>query len=241
MRKYIIQRFLQLIPILIGITFLSFAMMRVAGSDAVTEMYENRGTAVSQEIIDAKKAELGLDQPFLIQYVSWLNGFLHGDMGTSYVSGKKVFDEFVSKLPATLLLTVMSILATVVISIPLGVLAAVCQDKWVDLLLRFFSFIGNAMPNFFVAMLLMQLLSIKLNLLPVIASGVNIRSALMPMLTLAISMSAGAEQRLCSGSQGERYQGKRDLMEKRYKISHAYDHYIACIIHWKFAWRYSDH
>ena len=150
MRKYIIQRFLQLIPILIGITFLSFAMMRVAGSDAVTEMYENRGTAVSQEIIDAKKAELGLDQPFLIQYVSWLNGFLHGDMGTSYVSGKKVFDEFVSKLPATLLLTVMSILATVVISIPLGVLAAVCQDKWVDLLLRFFSFIGNAMPNFFV-------------------------------------------------------------------------------------------
>ena len=153
-------------------------------------MYENRGTAVSQEIIDAKKAELGLDQPFLIQYVSWLNGFLHGDMGTSYVSGKKVFDEFVSKLPATLLLTVMSILATVVISIPLGVLAAVCQDKWVDLLLRFFSFIGNAMPNFFVAMLLMQLLSIKLNLLPVIASGVNIRSALMPMLTLAISMSA---------------------------------------------------
>ena len=190
MRKYIIQRFLQLIPILIGITFLSFAMMRVAGSDAVTEMYENRGTAVSQEIIDAKKAELGLDQPFLVQYVSWLNGFLHGDMGTSYVSGKKVFDEFVSKLPATLLLTVMSILATVVISIPLGVLAAVCQDKWVDLLLRFFSFIGNAMPNFFVAMLLMQLLSIKLNLLPVIASGVNIRSALMPMLTLAISMSA---------------------------------------------------
>ena len=147
MRKYIIQRFLQLIPILIGITFLSFAMMRVAGSDAVTEMYENRGTAVSQEIIDAKKAELGLDQPFLIQYVSWLNGFLHGDMGTSYVSGKEVFDEFISKLPATLLLTVMSILATVVISIPLGVLAAVCQDKWVDLLLRFFSFIGNAMPK----------------------------------------------------------------------------------------------
>ena len=141
-------------------------------------------------IIDAKKAELGLDQPFLVQYVNWMNGFLHGDMGTSYVFGKKVFDEFVSKLPATLLLTVMSILATVVISIPLGVLAAVCQDKWVDLLLRFFSFIGNAMPNFFVAMLLMQLLSIKLNLLPVIASGVNIRSALMPMLTLAISMSA---------------------------------------------------
>ena len=190
MRKYIIQRFLQLIPILIGITFLSFAMMRVAGSDAVTEMYENRGTAVSQEIIDAKKAELGLDQPFLIQYVSWLNGFLHGDMGTSYVSGKKVFDEFVSKLPATLLLTVMSILATVVISIPLGVLAAVCQDKWVDLLLRFFSFIGNSLPNFFVALLLMQLFSIKWKLLPVISGGTTVQGAILPTLTLAIAMSA---------------------------------------------------
>ena len=244
MRKYIIQRFLQLIPILIGITFLSFAMMRVAGSDAVTEMYENRGTAVSQEIIDAKKAELGLDQPFLIQYVSWLNGFLHGDMGTSYVSGKKVFDEFVSKLPATLLLTVMSILATVVISIPLGVLAAVCQDKWVDLLLRFFSFIGNAMPNFFVAMLLMQLLSIKLNLLPVIAGGVNIRSALMPMLTLAISMSAKYMRQVRAAVleelnkdyvQGARARGIRE------SVILWNDHYIACIIHWKFAWRYGDH
>ena len=70
MQKYVIQRFLQLIPVLIGITFLSFAMMRLAGSDAVEELYSNVGTAVSQEIIDAKKAELGLDKPFLFQYAS---------------------------------------------------------------------------------------------------------------------------------------------------------------------------
>jgi len=189
-RKYILKRLLQLIPILLGITFLSFAMMRVAGSDAVTELYTNRGTEVSQEIIDARRAELGLDKPFLIQYFSWLGGMLTGDMGQSYVSGADVFTTFLSKLPATLLLTGLSIALTVIISIPLGIFSAMKQDKIPDLLLRFCSFIGNALPNFFVAMLLMQLFSIKLKLLPVISDGVNLKSALMPALTLAISMSA---------------------------------------------------
>ena len=146
--KYIGKRLLQLIPVVLGITFLSFAMMRIAGSDAVMELYGDKG-AVAQEIIDAKRGELGLDQPFLIQYGSWLKGLLTGDMGTSYVSGKDVFHTFVSKLPATLLLTVLSILATVVISIPLGIWAAVKQNRFTDYFLRVFSFVGNSLPNFF--------------------------------------------------------------------------------------------
>ena len=189
MRRYALRRLIQLIPILIGITFLSFAMMRLAGSDAVTEMYANKG-AVSQEVIDLKRAELGLDKPFVPQYFAWLGGMLRGDMGVSYVSGRDVFQTFVSKLPATLLLTALSILLTIVISIPLGVLAAVKHDKIIDYCLRFLSFIGNSLPNFFVALLLMQLLAIKLNWLPVISNGTSIRSAMMPTLTLAISMSA---------------------------------------------------
>jgi len=189
MGRYAVRRLIQLIPILIGITFLSFAMMRLAGSDAVTEMYANKG-AVSQEVIDLKRAELGLDKPFVTQYFAWLGGMLRGDMGVSYVSGRDVFQTFVSKLPATLLLTALSILLTVVISIPLGVLAAVRHDKITDYCLRFLSFIGNSLPNFFVALLMMQLLAIKLNWLPVISNGTSIRSAMMPTLTLAISMSA---------------------------------------------------
>ena len=189
MKNYIFKRFLQLIPILLGITFLSFAMMRVAGSDAITELYGDKG-AVAQEIIDAKRAELGLDQPFLTQYFSWLGGLLSGDMGVSYVSGRNVFDTFVSKLPATLLLTVLSICATVLISIPLGVLAAVCHDKFTDYFLRFFSFIGNALPNFFVALLLMQVFSIDLHLFPVICDGSTLKSAVLPTMTLAVAMSA---------------------------------------------------
>ena len=189
MGRYVLRRFFQLIPILIGITFLSFAMMHLAGSDAVMEMYSNKG-AVSQEIIDQKRAELGLDKPFMTQYFTWLSGMLRGDMGVSYVSGKDVFQTFMSKLPATLLLAALSILMTVMISIPLGVLSAVKHDKATDYFLRFLSFIGNSMPNFFVALLLMQLLAIRLGWLPVISSGISIQSALMPTLTLAISMSA---------------------------------------------------
>ena len=161
MRKYVLKRFLQLIPVLIGITFLSFAMMRIAGSDAITEMYSNKG-GVSQEIIDA----------------------------ASYISGRNVFDTFVSKLPATLLLTALSILLTIIISIPLGVYAAVRHDRFSDYLIRFCSFIGNSLPNFFVAMLLMYFLSIRLGWLPVISRGLSIKSAAMPTLTLAIAMSA---------------------------------------------------
>ena len=188
-KKYILQRLIQLIPILLGITFLSFAMMRIAGSDAITELYGDKG-AVSQEILDARRAQLGLDKPFLTQYLSWLGGILTGDMGTSYVSGKDVFQTFVSKLPATLLLTALSILLTVVISLPLGILAAVRHDTLTDCILRFFSFIGNSLPNFFVALLLMQLLSVTLGWLPVISGGTTLRAAIMPTLTLAIAMSA---------------------------------------------------
>ena len=189
MNKYIGKRFLQLIPVLLGITFLSFAMMRAAGSDAIIELYGDKG-AVAQEIIDAKRAELGLDQPFLVQYGSWLKGLLTGDMGVSYVSGKDVFGTFVSKLPATLLLTALSIGATVIISIPLGIWAAVKHDRFTDYFLRFFSFIGNSLPNFFVALLLMQLFSIRWRLLPVISGGTTLQSAILPTLTLAIAMSA---------------------------------------------------
>ena len=189
MNKYIGKRFLQLIPVLLGITFLSFAMMRAAGSDAITELYGDKG-AVAQEIIDAKRAELGLDQPFLVQYGAWLKGLLTGNMGVSYVSGKDVFGTFVSKLPATLLLTALSIGATVVISIPLGIWAAVKHDRFTDYFLRFFSFIGNSLPNFFVALLLMQLFSIKWRLLPVISGGTTVQGAILPTLTLAIAMSA---------------------------------------------------
>jgi peptide/nickel transport system permease protein len=189
MKNYILNRLLQLIPVLLGITFLSFAMMRIAGSDAITELYGDKG-AVAQEIIDMRRAELGLDKPFLVQYGAWLFGLLTGNMGVSYVSGRDVFGTFVSKLPATMLLTLFSVMVTVLISVPLGIISAVRHDRIADYLIRFLSFIGNSMPNFLVALLLMRLLAIRLKWLPVISNGTGLKSAVMPTLTLAIAMSA---------------------------------------------------
>ena len=190
MKKYTIKRILQLIPILFAITFLSYGMMRIAGSDVVTQKMENTGVVVSEATLDAAREQLGLDKPFLTQYFVWLGKLLRGDMGNSYVSGFSVFDTFISKLPATLLLTVTSILLTVIISIPLGILAAVKQNTVIDYIIRFCSFVGNSLPNFFVSLLLMYFLAIKIRIFPVIAKDVSLKSVAMPAITLAIAMSA---------------------------------------------------
>lgn len=190
MKNYALQRLLQLIPILLVITFLSFGMMRLAGSDAVLQRMENTGMVLSPEVIAAARAELGLDKPFLTQYFVWLGNLLQGDMGRSYISGREVFPAFIAKLPATLLLTIVSILLTVVVSIPLGVLAAVKQNRFTDYVIRWVSFLGNSMPNFFVALLLMYFFAIKLGWFPVISREASLQSVTLPALTLAIAMSA---------------------------------------------------
>ncbi len=190
MFKYIFKRLLQLIPILIGITFLSFGMMRLAGGDAVTYMYENAGASVSQEVIDETKKEYGLDQPFLVQYGRWFAGMVTGDMGVSYVSKRDVYETFTEKLPNTILLTVTSLVLTMLIAIPLGILSAVRHDRWIDYVIRFLSFIGNSMPNFFAALVLMYFLSIKMGCFPVITTENKLQSLVLPTLTLAISMAS---------------------------------------------------
>lgn len=190
MKNYALKRLLQLIPILLAITFLSYGMMRIAGSDVVEQKMENTSGTVSQEMIDNARAELGLDKPFVVQYFTWLGNLLRGDMGTSYVSNMPVFSTFVSKLPATLLLTAVSILLTVLISIPLGIWSAVKQNTATDYVIRTASFIGNSLPNFFVSLLLMYLFAIRLGWFPVISGGVSLQSVALPALTLAIAMSA---------------------------------------------------
>lgn len=190
MKHYTVKRLLQLIPILFAITFLSYGMMRLAGSDVVEQKMENTSGTVSQEMINAAREELGLDKPLIVQYVTWLGNLVRGDMGVSYVSKKPVFSTFVSKLPATLLLAFVSILLTVIVSIPLGIWSAVNQNKAIDYVIRTASFIGNSLPNFFVSLLLMYFFAIRLNWFPVISRNVSLQSVALPSFTLAIAMSA---------------------------------------------------
>jgi peptide/nickel transport system permease protein len=189
MKKYIGKRLFQLIPIILGITLLSFTLMQTASGDAVDALYDKSGGAVSETIKAEKRQELGLDKPFLIQYTTWLGGVVTGDMGVSYISNKPVFETFVSKLPATIVLTLTSILLTVLISIPFGILSAVRHNRFTDYLIRFFSFIGNSLPGFFVSLLLIYFFALQLKLFPVMGSG-GWKSIVLPTLTLAIAMAS---------------------------------------------------
>lgn len=190
MKRYVAQRLLQLIPILLGVTILSFGLIHVVAGDTVDIMETNRGTALSAETKAKLRAELNLDKPFVAQYGIWLKNTLSGDMGKSFVSGKPVFSIFIEKLPATIILTIASIICTIIISFPLGFISAVNHNKWSDYLIRFFSFVGNSLPGFLVALLLIYVFSLQLNLLPIINSSINLHSLIMPVMTLTIAMSA---------------------------------------------------
>lgn len=190
MKHYILKRLLQLIPILIGITLLSFFLMHIASADAIDVMEQNTGGILSEEAKEEARRELGLDKPLLEQYGIWLKAILSGDMGESYVSGKPVFSTFISKLPATIYLAVTSILLTILISVPLGILAAVKQNRILDYIIRFFSFIGNSLPNFFVSLLLIYFFALKLQWFPVMGNTQGWKGIILPTLTLTIAMAS---------------------------------------------------
>ncbi len=190
MKKYTGKRLLQLIPILFGITLLSFLLMNTGTADVIDVMESNSGGVMSEEEKDALRAELGLDKPLVQQYAVWLGKVLRGDMGKSFVSGQPVFTTFLSRLPATIYLTITSILLTVFLSVPLGILSAVKQNHLTDYIIRFFSFIGNSLPNFFVSLLLIYFFSLKLKLLPVMGNTAGWKSVILPTLTLALSMAS---------------------------------------------------
>lgn len=189
MIKYIGRRFIQLIPILFGITFITFTMMNTTSVDTVDKLIEKTGVVVSEQVENEMREELGLDKPFIVQYGEWMLGVIKGDMGKSYVTGNSVFKTIISKLPNTFLLMATSIVLTILIAIPLGIIAAVYQNKFIDYLIRFLSFIGNALPGFFLSLLLILLFSVKLKWIPIMgSSGNGLKMLIMPTLTLSVAM-----------------------------------------------------
>ena len=191
MKQYIIKRILSAVPLLLIISFVCFVFINLIPSNpAEVALRVRQVPIITPEAIAEVEAELGLDKPFLVQYARWLGGILEGDMGKSYVSGLDVFDTFVSKLPATLLLAGAAVGLTAAISIPLGTLAAMRRGGAVDRAVRLLSFVGNSAPNFFVALLLMYVFAIRLELLPVLSREPSLRGAILPALTLATAMSA---------------------------------------------------
>lgn len=189
MKKYILKRLLQLLPILFCMTFLTFTLMQFGMTDAADIIYEQSGS-VDSAVVEAKRRELGLDRPFLIQYFDWLKNVFNFDLGRSYISEKPVFEMFVDKFPATFLLMLVSMIFTLAVSIPLGIISALNSNAKIDYIIRFFAFVGNSLPNFFVGLVLMYIFALKLDLFSIVEKTGDFKEVILPAATLAISMTS---------------------------------------------------
>ena len=187
MRSYIIHRLLHLIPVLIGITFLSFGLMHTVTTDTVDLLYEQNGA--SQAAITARKLALGLNKDFLGQYSDWVLRILHGDMGLSFVSNEPVSQLIAAKLPATLELMFLALILTLAVSLPLGMAAAVRKGSFWDQAVRLLSFTGNSLPDFFIGIVLLYVFAVKWPIFSFFSAGTS-ALPILPALTLAIAMSA---------------------------------------------------
>ena len=188
MGKYIKKRLLNLIPILLGISFLSFLLMYLSPSDPAELMLKASGGVVTQQEVNSLRESLGLNEPFLKQYFNWLIGCLHGDFGNSYITNKPVAETLLNAVLPTVELAVSSLLFTLIISIPLGILSAVKRNKIADYIIRILSFIGSAVPGFFLALILIYIFSIKLKILPAYGDK-QASSIIMPTITLGLEMT----------------------------------------------------
>lgn len=189
MRRSIIRRVLQFIPVLLGITFLAFLLIYLSPSDPVSVRMSAGGISVSPEIMESMRRSMGLDRPLLIWYGDWLWNILHGNMGKSYITDADVLDQILKALPYTLKMAGASLLLTLCISIPVGILTAAMQNSKFDYVVRVMAFVGNALPNFIIALCLMFIFSYRLGWIPVLATTKPI-GLILPALTLALVMSS---------------------------------------------------
>ncbi len=188
--KRIIGRLMQMLGTLIGVSFLTFCLTWLAPGDPVSMLLETADTVVSAELVEQTRHDLGLDQPFLVQYVNWAGGVLHGDMGMSYSAKKPVVDKLLEGFAGTLLLAIVTIIFVLIISLPLGIWSAVKRNKLPDYIVRGLSFIGVSMPSFWIGLLLLYFFGLKLRLFPIAQSEVTAAGIVLPALTLAIYMSS---------------------------------------------------
>jgi peptide/nickel transport system permease protein len=194
MAKYIIKRILVAVPVLVGITIIDYAIMCLAGSPL--EMLQ--GARISQEAVEAKRIALGLDQPFYIQYFTWLGELLRGNMGYSMKSYQSVSAMIGKHIGPTLLLMGVSLIVSLLLAVPAGIYSAIRQYSKGDYVVVTASFLGSSVPGFFLSLLLIDLFTVKLGWLP--SSGMTTLGGggglgdvsahmVMPVAVLAFSMA----------------------------------------------------
>ncbi len=191
-RNEVLMRVGQIILVLLGISFITFALVMLAPGDVARQMIAgNEDIIVSQAEIDALRAELGLDKPFIFQYLDWLGRALQGNLGHSFMVKKPVVEELMERLPGTIVLSVVSLIMMMVVSIPAGIYSAVKRGGWFDNLVRGYTFLGVSMPGFWVGLMLLWIFGLKLDLFPIVGGDeISFETVFLPALTLAIPMSA---------------------------------------------------
>ena len=187
--KRIFSRILHILLVLLGVSFLSFLLMYISPGDPVRTMYAVSGSIPAEEILEQVREEMGLNDPFVVQYIRWMGNCLHGNFGTSYFNGRDVATLLMERVGPTIRLALLALVMMIVIAIPIGVFSALRQNSIMDYLLRGSTFLWISMPNFWVGLLLLYVIAMKLRLLPVISTRMDFERMLLPALTLALAMA----------------------------------------------------
>jgi peptide/nickel transport system permease protein len=164
--KYLLKRFLLMLPTLFGVALVTFLLIRVIPGDVVELRYSGDRGAVSQEILDRERARIGLDKPVWQQFFAWITGVVRLDFGTSMWTGAPIWDEIKLRFTLSLQLAIMATLVAVTLAIPLGVLSALKQDTWIDYSVRIFSIAGLSMPSFWLGIVLILVMLVVFKWLP---------------------------------------------------------------------------
>ena len=188
MIKYIIKRLLWMIPIVLGVTVLVFTLMCFTpGNPAETIL----GATATQEDLDAKTEELGLNDPYIVRLGNYLmQVYVKHDLGSSWITKVDIMSSIAEKLPRTMILSLVTMLLAFGVGIPLGIVAATHQNQWQDSLSMVFALIGVAIPNFWLALLLIILFSVKLGWLPAMGIDAGIKSYILPALAACMGSLA---------------------------------------------------
>jgi peptide/nickel transport system permease protein len=164
--KYLVKRFLLMLPTLFGVALVTFLLIRVIPGDVVELRYSGDRGAVSQEILDRERARIGLDQPIWKQFLTWITGVVRLDFGTSMWTGAPIWEEIKLRFTLSLQVAIMATIVAVVLAIPLGVLSALKQDTWIDYSVRIFSIAGLAMPSFWLGIVIILVMLVVFKWLP---------------------------------------------------------------------------
>ena len=188
--KKIVKYAIQILIVLFGVSFLTFCLIYIAPGDPAQVMLTESGLIPTPELLAHTRAELGVDKPFYIQYWKWLFGVLQGNFGKSYSLRIPVIQKIGQAFIPTLYLSFLSLFLMCIISIPVGILAAVKENKWQDYLIRMITFIGMSVPSFWLGLIFLSIFGVQLGLVSVSGGQTDFVSAILPAFTLAIAMSA---------------------------------------------------